>query len=131
MGSIFARDQSGGVIGLSDIPSVGQAEAQGWTLLRPDLTPYNVTPFMGGTLLDYLPMNIYLFGVWYTGQQEALAASWANGSLPKPPANILALPVVPIPPAGAAAPATDLISSITSLPWYVLALGGYVLYRML
>jgi hypothetical protein len=117
---IQARLVNGSIVNLNTIAEIGQAEAAGATLIRPDKTPFIITPFMEGTLLDYLPMNIYTEGRWYKGQQEALAPYWDAGTFPRP-TGFLGLPVVDIP--------VD-VSSDSGIPWWAWAIGGYALYRL-
>lgn len=59
--------------------------------------PYVVQNFEGGHLLNGAPENTYLFGVWYAGQKELLQTYWQKGQIPTPAADILNLPVVPMP----------------------------------
>lgn len=111
---------------LSDLASIGQAQAAGLTLLRSNMTPFIVTPFLGGTLLDYLPLNVYLSAQWYTGQKEALQPYWSNGQIPVPPAAILNLPVVDMPASIAALTG----AGMNSLPWWVWGIAVYVAYKI-
>jgi hypothetical protein len=47
-------------------------QANGGQILRPNGTPYDVTPFQGGYLYDGLPLNVIMGLGWLPGQQEAI-----------------------------------------------------------
>lgn len=79
------------------LQSIGDALAAGAVPVRADGQPMLVYPFMGGVLLDWLPLNVYLFETWYEGQKEAMQPYWSNGSIPQPSAVAAALPVSPLP----------------------------------
>jgi hypothetical protein len=93
---LMTRSSGGVVTPHSTIRSFAEAfHARGETPLRADGQPMAVTSFGGGELFDNLPLNVYVYGVWYSGQQEALQGSWDAGSIPQPAPSVLALPVVP------------------------------------
>ena len=96
------------------VEEVGAALENGDIPIRSDGTPYTVTPFKDGLLLDGYPINVILLGVWYPGQQEALVnAGWTI------PAAVLSLPVVAMPEPG---------GSMTKYLLYGAA--GLLLYRL-
>lgn len=85
------------------IESLGAAMAAGEIPIRSDGSPYSVTEYMGGYLFDGVPINVILFGVWYTGQQEAL--NQGGQPIPGPTAG---LPTVAQPGATAGLSTTTL-----------------------
>ena len=99
------------------VEEVGAALESGNIALRSNGSPYTVTSFEDGLLFDGYPINVILFGTWYTGQQEALIrAGWTI------PAAALSLPVTakPDPAAGG------------SLQKYLLyGAGAYLLLKIL
>lgn len=74
-----------------------EAIKEGYAPVRPDGSLYIVTDFQGGFLLDGAPLNTWIDGVWFDGQREALTSYWQSGAIPMPPANVMNLPVVPMP----------------------------------
>jgi hypothetical protein len=50
-----------------------------------------------GYVLDGAPINVWMEGVWLTGQKDILQKYWAAGSVPQPPANVMNAGEVPMP----------------------------------
>lgn len=69
----------------------------GYVPIHADNTAMQVNSFEGGYLVDGAPLNVWLSGYWYDGQQDILASFWNSGQIPKPPAQLLALPSIPAP----------------------------------
>jgi hypothetical protein len=65
--------------------------------IREDGSPFKVQKFEGGYLLDGAPINVWMGEGWFSGQQELLRPLWASGEIPTPPANVVAIPAVPMP----------------------------------
>ncbi len=86
--------------------SVGQLNdairGRGYIPLRADNTPYVVQEFEGGYLLDGAPLNVYIDGEWFDGQQALLQPYWIAGSIPTPSREVLAMGAVALPPEVAA-----------------------------
>lgn len=101
--------------------------------LRPDGSPYVVTPFAGGYLLDGAPMNVLIEGVWYDGQKELLQPEWASGRIPTPSAAVLAVGAQPMPPEVAANYQTWLNAQGTILGMSPLTLlgVGFLAYKLI
>jgi len=109
----------------------------GYIPLRADGTPMKVQSLEGGLLLDGAPLNVLLGSGWYQGQMELLQPLWANGTVPRPPAAVLGVEVLPMPPAIAAQTAAyvQTVGKSTgplglSWPaWLGLAAAGYFFFR--
>lgn len=81
------------------VPDVHNAiKNYGYIPIRSDNSQFLVQEFEGGYLLDGAPINIYINGHWGEGQKELLEPYWQNGSIPRPSADILNLPVEPLSP---------------------------------
>lgn len=131
---INAKDpQSGVVYPFVDMGQLNDAIVNHQFIpVRSDGTPYRVQMFEGGYLFDGMPLNVIMYGVWYAGQQEALAPYWANGTIPQPAPVVVALPVQAMPAQIAANTQAYLDSQndILGLPWYVWA-GAAAAYLLL
>jgi hypothetical protein len=53
-----------------------------------------VQSFEGGYLVQGAPLNVWLKGVWLTGQKEILTPFWQNGTIPTPALDQLNMPIV-------------------------------------
>lgn len=128
MGFIAAADPASKVAyTFTDVGKLHDAiKSYGYIPLRQDGSQYVVQEFEGGYLLDGAPINVYIDGEWFQGQQEALASYWAAGTVPKPPNSILGLPVVPMPTDVAANQAAYVASQSSSLGLGSLALPAAV-----
>jgi len=99
MGFISALDPaSHTAIVFTDTLSLSNAiDTHHVTPLRPTGEPFTLQRFEGGWLLDGAPINVYIDGYWYQGQQELLAPYWQQGTIPMPPQNVLAEAERPLP----------------------------------
>lgn len=105
---IISRDPMGVRHSLNTISEVGRVLQNRETLLRPDGSAANVEMFMGGILVDGLPLNVIFDGQWIAGQKEALQAAGR-----------------------AIAPEVAALPTITSSPNYLLiGIAAFVLWRM-
>lgn len=106
----------------STIVDVGAAMQRGEIPIRADGSPFQVTDFMGGVLLDGYPLNVVLYGVWYPGQQEVLQqAGYAI------PLQAAAIPITdPIPEPGQAGAPIDWMSY---LPYIGIGLIAWKLFK--
>jgi hypothetical protein len=73
-------------------------KAKGYIPIRPDNQPYIVQEFEGGYLLDGAPLNVYIEGRWFDGQQALLEPYWNSGQVPTPTRETLAIGAVTLPP---------------------------------
>ena len=129
MGTIIAQDPNSHVNQtFADMVTLANAmSAYGYIPVRPDGTPYVVQNFDGGIIFDGAPLNCYLDGVWYEGQQEAISPHWGK-DVPVPSNAIQALPVVPMPSDIAASTAAfnAAQSARSSIPTPLLIAGAVV-----
>jgi hypothetical protein len=117
----------------TDVGQLHLAIQDGWIPVHADGTPFKVQQFEGGYLLDGAPINVWMGLGWYAGQMELLVPYWQNGQIPTPPANILNITVVPMPPDVASnfAAFQQNQQNIFGFPWYYWAAGAaaYLLLR--
>lgn len=106
---------------------------QGYIPLRIDGTAYITQTFDNTVLLDGVPINVLYSGFWQPGQKDTLAPHWAV-DVPKPPADMIALPESSTPavlPAevGASSPAPA-GATIAGIPktWVVIGAAGLALW---
>jgi len=59
--------------------------------------PFVTQSFEDGYLLNGAPINVHMYQVWYEGQRELLQPYWESGAIPSPVAELLSLPIVPMP----------------------------------
>lgn len=92
-GMIYSRSAAGSYTSHETTETLAQAIQKGETPFRPDGTPFSVREFLGGYLLDGLPINVWVLGTWIEGQKEALQPEWTAGRIPRPADTVLNLPV--------------------------------------
>jgi hypothetical protein len=84
-------------VSTSTIEEAEQAIASGYQAILPSGAVGHITEFEGGRLLEGTPLNVWIYGTWYTGQQEILAPLWQNGTVPAPPPDVLQVPITDAP----------------------------------
>lgn len=122
------------VFPFTDVGQLNDAiKLHGYIPIRSNGTPYQVQVFEGGYLLDGLPLNVLIDGVWYDGQQQALQPYWQSGTIPTPPPQMLGIGTITAPPAVAAnfQHWQQSQQNILGFPWYYWAAGAaaYLLLR--
>lgn len=65
--------------------------------VRADGSQMLTQEFQGGIIIDGAPINVWMGDGWFQGQKEVLQPYWDDGSVPLPPAELLNLPVGPMP----------------------------------
>ncbi len=67
-----------------DYATIDRLLDAGFIPMRPDGSPYERYPFMGGVLLDGSPLNVILGQGWISTQKELLVPLIESGQIPTP-----------------------------------------------
>lgn len=96
MAIVFTKKPGQQIFKNFTVEQVGEQLTAGATIVDESGAPVQVVEFMGGLLVGpfALPLNVLLYGEWRPGQKEIFEPLWQSGQFPRPPADILALPVV-------------------------------------